>query len=232
MLLAASCVCAVSFGGCAITDADGNVVSVTSGHDVSFESNGGSSVSTCNVKVLVNAPKTVRTDYLFDGWYLNKNLTNEAKFPLSVEYDITLYAKWLRLTDFTSCTGCDLKCWTDHPSSTSWQISPKRFNLEKLAEKEYYMSITVSYTVSYAKDYTLPIGYGGAPEYDVSILNSKGYGTRKKDLETSTSAVRHSIVYTQSVSSFINEDIFLIFSTYNIQNIVYFRDISISYKCF
>lgn len=151
---------------CTVTDEDGNIETpITKGYNVRFDTNGGTSVETKKVSVLTNAPTTSRTDYLFDGWYLDSGLRNEAKFPLELNYDTTLYAKWLKLTDTRLLSATSIKMWEGSNSSATYYITPSGFDLEKLASLNYLLEIKVSYKVYYVKDYNAPldIGYAGAP---------------------------------------------------------------------
>ena len=67
-------------------------------YTVSFNSNGGSSVSGRKVKrgSTVSAPENPTKDgFTFDGWYSDKNLTVPYDFNESVTKSLTLYAKWI-----------------------------------------------------------------------------------------------------------------------------------------
>ncbi len=96
------------------------------------------------------------------------------------------------------------------------------------------MKIIVTYQVYYEKDYDVPlgIGYAGAPEYNASLINSKNYGDVDEDMPTSTSASYRSLEWILNISDLKNEQLRLIFNTDNIQNIVYFKNITVSYTCY
>lgn len=64
------------------------------GYIVKFESNGGSTVPTQNTFSVDSAPLPTRSGYTFAGWYKNSNLTTRVTFPLTVDKDTKLYAKW------------------------------------------------------------------------------------------------------------------------------------------
>ena len=69
----------------------------TQSHVVTFDSNGGSSVQSQNVRVGATAtqPATpTRTGYTFQGWYTAKNGGTRYDFDKAVTGDITLYAHW------------------------------------------------------------------------------------------------------------------------------------------
>ena len=68
-------------------------------YTVSFDSMGGSSISSCAVQSggTVSQPDTpMRYDYDFAGWYLDTEYTQKYDFSTPVKADITLYAKWNR----------------------------------------------------------------------------------------------------------------------------------------
>ncbi len=68
-----------------------------SGHKITFESNGGSAVSSVNVKDggTLSAPANPsKLGFNFEGWYCNPELTDPYNFSSPVKYGFTLYAKW------------------------------------------------------------------------------------------------------------------------------------------
>lgn len=230
----AACLCCVCLIGCSVKDKDGNIVPVIpiNTHKISFVTNGGNAVEPKYVEVLTSVPTTSRQDYLFDGWYFDKTLNNQVAFPLEVKYDLTLYAKWLKLTDQTGCTGCELKMWSGYSLSATYAITPSGFELDKLAAKNYRMRITVGYSVYYKRDYTLPIGYAGAPKYEVGVLNESLRGVMDENVPATLNSERKSLVYTSDLVDLIDEKLVLKFSTDNIQNIVYFDNIVVRYVCY
>lgn len=230
----AACLCCVCLIGCSAKDADGNIVPVVpiNVHKISFVTNGGKSIEPKYVEVLTSVPTTSRQNYLFDGWYFDETLNDQVAFPLEVKYDLTLYAKWLKLTDRRKCVGCELKMWSGYSLSASYSVTPSGFELEKLAAKNYRMRITVEYSVYYKRDYTLPIGYAGAPKYEVGIFNESLYGSMDEDMPTTLQSVEKYFEYEDDIVNLIGEKLTLTFLTNNIQNIVYFDDIVVRYECF
>lgn len=68
-------------------------------YTVSFDSMGGSSISSCTVQSggTVSQPDTpMRYNYNFAGWYLDTEYTQKYDFSTPVKADIRLYAKWNR----------------------------------------------------------------------------------------------------------------------------------------
>lgn len=63
-------------------------------YSVNFVTNGGSEVSQKNIPVIENSPTTTKENYIFQGWYFDKDFTTPVAFPLSVDCNLTLYAKW------------------------------------------------------------------------------------------------------------------------------------------
>ncbi len=77
----------------------------TDKYTVSFESNGGSEVT--SVKVVKNASVSkpedpTRSGYYFAGWYVDKALKTKYDFADKVTGDITLYAAWDKTNDAQS----------------------------------------------------------------------------------------------------------------------------------
>ena len=201
---------------------------------IRFDTNGGSKVSPIKANVIEDAPKTTKTDHLFYGWYLDEYLTSPAIFPLTLEYDTTLYAKWLKVKARATCENTSIKMWANAEASQSWLITPVDFDLDLLALNGYSMEISVSYEVYYEKDYDIlwDIGYAGSPKYEVYILSSNNTGVSKENLTTTTTPQQRTITYRAHIDNFKNQQIKLKFSTNNIQNIIHLQNIIITYTCF
>lgn len=99
--------------GVAYATVDGRVVVMTYqgethtfyekiGFTVSFESNGGSKISSetvTNGKPLTTSTAPNRDGYVFEGWYTDEALTKPFNFGVTlITKDITLYAKWSEAT--------------------------------------------------------------------------------------------------------------------------------------
>ena len=100
----------------------------TQSHVVTFDSNGGSSVQSQNVRVGATAtqPATpTRTGYTFQGWYTAKNGGTRYDFDKAVTGDVTLYARWAVITfrDVTSSTphSADIAWIAEAGISTGWK---------------------------------------------------------------------------------------------------------------
>ena len=64
---------------------------------ITFETNGGTSISTQTIAFGAKATKPsdpTRTNYIFGGWYSDNSLTMAYDFNTAVNSDKTLYAKW------------------------------------------------------------------------------------------------------------------------------------------
>ena len=88
------------FGGLAKDNSDTaqkGKIQQTSNFDVSFNSNGGLSVSNQKLNYSEKAIRPTdptRTDYTFDNWYSDSALTTVYDFNTEVTSNLTLYAKW------------------------------------------------------------------------------------------------------------------------------------------
>lgn len=71
-------------------------------YTVTYETNGGSRVESQEVKTgtLITAPRepTISGRY-FAGWYTDTTYQTQVTFPLEVDHDMTLYARWMRDKD-------------------------------------------------------------------------------------------------------------------------------------
>lgn len=69
---------------------------VTEGYPytVSFNTAGGTKVDPKNVNVVMYSPTSIKENYVLEGWYFDKNKTIPVEFPLSVDSNFTIYAKW------------------------------------------------------------------------------------------------------------------------------------------
>ncbi|MCR4898319.1 MAG: InlB B-repeat-containing protein [Acholeplasmatales bacterium] len=66
-------------------------------YNVTFESNGGTSVSSKKVNdglKLEEPTKPTKEDYIFKGWFLDEKFTEEFDFDSPIKSDLKLYAKW------------------------------------------------------------------------------------------------------------------------------------------
>ena len=177
----------------------------------------------------------VPKNYYFDGWFLDKNLTNVVIYPLKVEDNMTLYAKWVKISDklyFENCEFKYLDC--DYSSKALYDITPRSFNYSRLEELGYTsMNICVEYSVSYEKQYEFlwDIGYFGSPRYEVSISNDDCWGEFQEDIKTTDEYVCKIIEINAGFDYYNHTPIVLMFSTNNIQNVVKVKDISVSYIC-
>lgn len=141
----------------------------------------------------------------------------------------------LKLEDSAKCENFSIKFMDDdYSSSTSFYITPNGFEMDKLEEKGYSMQINVTYNVYYRKDYNVlwDVGYAGSPKYEISIVNEDGLGKFEYDLPTTKSPVSKSLTLTAQIADIKDQRWVLSFSTNNIQNIIYFSDILITYTCF
>ena len=81
-------------------------------YNVSFDSQGGSSVSTMKVghgKMLSLLPiEPIRENHVFDGWYTDINYTTKVTEKTIVMGDVTYYAKWMELRTVNDLKYADL----------------------------------------------------------------------------------------------------------------------------
>lgn len=63
-------------------------------YQVTFETNGGSEISSYRAGVIETAPETTREGYTFVAWYKDSSLTDVVAFPYTLTADTTFWAKW------------------------------------------------------------------------------------------------------------------------------------------
>ncbi len=73
--------------------------------EVSFENNGhGDKIeSISGIRTLHELPVLEEEGWKFEGWYLDKDLTEKVQSDFQLQKDIILYAKWTKLTNDTIC---------------------------------------------------------------------------------------------------------------------------------
>ena len=205
---------------------------LSSTYTVTFDTNGGSYVSDKRLNTLYEAPMTERENYEFCGWYRDEGLTVPAIYPLSVDSNMTLYAKWLRIGGTVRCIDTRIKFLdSNYNSGALYDLTPSGFDIAALASAGYALKIDVKYNVYYIKDYDVlwDIGYAGSPKYEIGIYNTEKIGKYDRDLTTSTSAITREFSYRTDAANLMKTNVYLEFSTDNIQNIICFRDIEATY---
>ena len=138
----------------------------------------------------------------------------------------------LKLEDTQRCKDCSIKFSTSTEMSASYYITPEGFEWDKLEEKGYKMKITVTYDVYYKKDWDLGFGYAGSPKYEVSVVNSDGMGKIDDNMPTETTSQTRTLSFSSKIVDLKNTRLVLTFSTDNIQNIIYFKNIKVDYQCY
>ena len=138
----------------------------------------------------------------------------------------------LKLKDTQRCRDCSIKFSTSTDMSASYYITPEGFEWDKLEEKGYKMKITVTYDVYYKKDWDLGFGYAGSPKYEVSVVNSDGMGKIDDNMSTKTTSQTRTLSFSSRIVDLKNTRLVLTFSTDNIQNIIYFKNIKVDYQCY
>lgn len=151
---------------------------------------------------------------------------------MSVDSNMTLYAKWLRIGGTVRCIDTRIKFLdSNYNSGALYDLTPSGFDIAALASAGYALKIDVKYNVYYIKDYDVlwDIGYAGSPKYEIGIYNTEKIGKYDRDLTTSTSAITREFSYRTDAANLMKTNVYLEFSTDNIQNIICFRDIEATY---
>lgn len=203
---------------------------------INFITQGGTTISSQKVEQgsqLNTPPTTYKEDHIFDGWYLDQNYTQGAIFPMTINNDVTLYAKWLKIKDVIGCEGCNIDSDLIHTRGYSYNLTPTGLDLDRLSLLGYRINVTVNYNVYYEKDYNVPfdIGYMGSPKYEISIIDNNKRGEFQENMSTSKTPESRSISKSYTPLEIKNNNIRMEISSDNIQNKIYFTDIIITYTC-
>lgn len=79
-------------------------------YNVNFNTDGGSSVSNIVIRENTNfnlseINNPTRANHVFDGWFLNESLNQSAPSNFTINADVTIFAKWLRILNVTFNTN-------------------------------------------------------------------------------------------------------------------------------
>lgn len=204
---------------------------LTPKYNVKFYTNGGTPVATLKTDKISTAPATTKSGYDFIGWYLDENFEAPAIFPMNVEKDTNLYAKWIQTELLIKGYNFSIKMWTNSDPKKVYDATADELDFEKLADMGYYVKVEIKYDVYYERDYNLDLGYAGAPKYELMFLDDDLKGLIEKDLTTTKSSKTKTFTFTQPASFFEDTNMKITFSTDNIQNTIYFKNISVTYTC-
>lgn len=109
-------------------------------YTIHFDSDGGSEIDKCFVvkgKSITEEPVSVKTNFAFAGWYLDKDFTQKVEFPFEPQSDCILYAEFVPPPQSTNFT------YSKTSSSITVNIYPsteKYFDSYKLVIKKHYGS--------------------------------------------------------------------------------------------
>jgi len=224
---------AISLVSCDVTGAPEE-----KGFNVHFEVNGGQVIEDMKTFHIESSPFTAQKGHVFEGWFMDESFTAPAQFPMDIDSDITLYAKWLRISHTESIPDASIKLAIGHEATMAKNVTPRGLDLELLQSKGYdTVVVEVKYTVEYEKDYKLPFGYLGAPKYGEFLICSDFDAEFDKDFglesDMSIDATTTPSVRTLSCKIKISEigvkKIMFAVSTLNIQNIIHLTNISVTY---
>lgn len=87
-------------------------------YDIEFNSNGGTQVTTINQDygtTLAEPNEPTKEGYNFVSWCLDSNLTQEVVWPIDIEEDQTLYAKWNEIVEYGSYLSSLLSSYSQNP---------------------------------------------------------------------------------------------------------------------
>ena len=193
-----------------------------------FETNGGNKINAIDLNEYEgDMPIPTKANHDFLGWYLDPSFNSPVTYPFRPEGDVTVYAKWIKTKGYTNGNDCAIKC-----AKQTYFISPNGFDLNDLQANGYKLKLTIEYDIFYEKDYDVlwDIGYAGAPEYETYIYIDEYTIYSKEGIYTPSKKEHKSLTKEMSVSTFNGSNLKLEFSTNNVQNIIYIKNIKGTYE--
>ena len=202
-------------------------------YTVDFNTNSGTPVASQNVSTLASAPSTTKDGFVFYGWYTDSDFKNPVTYPMDLNRDVTLYAKWGIGTYSVEQDDCSVQFSVvdDYSFRGMYIITPTEFDLQALASLGYSIKVDVTYDVYYEKNYDVPldIGYAGAPDHAVAIVDDYDDGELREGLSTEKEPVSESVSLVISASGLLDTGLYLKLMTYNLQNLVHYKNITVTY---
>ncbi len=171
-----------------------------------------------------------KNSYIFMGWYTDGACTVPYDFSRPVTASFKLYAGFTLRTKTINCKDIKIKALSStYDNDKSFGLSLVGFDYDYLEKNGMGLQFKIIYNVKYKKDYDalFDIGYAGSPKYEVSLINSSLRGYFEENLSTTTSEKEKCYTYNTPLYFSKDDQISLVFSTDNIQNIISFTDIII-----
>lgn len=181
-------------------------------------------------EVLNIAVTPQKDSYIFKGWYTDSACTVPYDFSRPVTTSFKLYAGFALKTKTINCKDIKIKALSStYDNDKSLGLSLVGFDYDYLEKNGMGLQFKIMYNVKYKKDYDVPfdIGYAGSPKYEISLMNNSLQGYFEENLPTTKSEVEKCYTYNTALNFSKDEQISLIFSTDNVQNIILFSDIVI-----
>ena len=169
-----------------------------------------------------------RQDYMFKGWYTDSSCTVPYDFSRPVTTSFNLYAGFALEIKRNKCTDVSIKALSrSYDNYKSFGLSLVGFDYEYLEKNGMGLQFQIIYSVKYKKDYNVifDIGYAGSPKYEISLINESLSGYFEYDLPTTQSEERCIYIYNTTLDFSKGQQVSLVFSTDNVQNIISYTDI-------
>lgn len=180
--------------------------------------------------VLVINVNPRKDNYIFNGWYTDSSCVVAYDFSKPVISSFKLYADFTLKTKKIELQDINIKAMSSsYEYYKSFGLSLVGFDYDYLEKNGMGLQFNIMYNVKYKKDYDVlfDIGYLGAPKYEISLVNNSMSGYFEENLPTSSSGVNKSYTYNTALYFSKDQQISLIFSTDNVQNIIIFSKINV-----
>ena len=171
-----------------------------------------------------------KDNYIFQGWYTDSACTVPYDFSRPVTASFNLYAGFVLKTKTINLQDIKIKALSStYDNDKSFSLSLVGFDYDYLEKNGMGLQFKIMYNVKYKKDYDVlfDIGYAGSPKYEISLINSSLQGYFEENLPTTKSEAEKCYTYNTPLNFSKDDQIVLVFSTDNVQNIISFSDIVI-----
>ena len=144
-------------------------------YEVSFSTNGGTPIEPYRTDKIKIAPSTSRADFAFVSWHLLSNFSDSpVAFPLEINADTTLYAKWRAeyMVVFETNGGDAIASYKTDAINSAPVTSRANYELDAWYESSDFSGAPIVFPYIVTKPTTLYAKW--LPTYNVSFVSNGG----------------------------------------------------------
>lgn len=158
-------------------------------------------------------------------------MTVPYDFARPVTTSFNLYARFVLRSKTITCRDVKIKALANaYDNDESVVLSLIGFDYDYLEKNGMGLQFNIVYDVRYTKDYHVPfdIGYAGAPQYKLSLINSSLQGYSEEKISAAGMWQGRTLSYNTPLMFSQGNQVELLFSTDNVQNILSFSNIVVT----